>query len=88
MVTRSCLKTECQYPRKNASENECNFYYLWKQYLARFGGVKDSQEEAKVLTDQVNGVMGDDDDDEAAAAAPAAAAPVEGGNASDDGGVA
>jgi hypothetical protein len=26
---------------KNARENESNFYYLWKQYLARSGGVKD-----------------------------------------------
>ena len=63
---------------KNACENESNFYYLWKQYLERSGGTKDSPEVAKERTDRVNGVMGDDDDDEAAAAVPAAAAPAEG----------
>ena len=73
---------------KNARDNESNFYHLWKECLARSGGVKDSQEVAKELTDRVNDVMGDDNDDEAAAAAPAAAASAEGGSASDDGGVA
>jgi hypothetical protein len=73
---------------KNARENESNFYYLWKEYLARSGGVKDGPDVAKELTDRVNDVMGDDNDDEAAAAAPAAAASAEGGSASDDGGVA
>ena len=56
---------------KNASENESNFYLLWKQYLDKTGGTKDSPDVAKELTDRVNGVMGDDGDDEAAAAAPA-----------------
>ncbi len=71
---------------KNARENESNFYYLWKQYLAKSGGVKESPDVAKELTDRVNGVMGDDDEAEAAAPAAAAAPAEGGGGASDDGG--
>ena len=65
---------------KNARENESNFYHLWKEYLAKAGGVKESPDVAKELTDRLNGMMGDDD--EAEAAAPAEG----GGGASDDGG--
>ena len=49
---------------KDARENESNFYHLWKQYLDKTGGTKDSQDVAKELTDRVNGVMGDDGDDD------------------------
>ena len=65
---------------KNARENESNFYHLWRDYLAKAGGVKESPDVAKELIDRLNGVMGDDD--EAEAAAPAEG----GGGASDDGG--
>jgi hypothetical protein len=73
---------------KNACENESNFYLLWKQYLEKTGGTKDSPDVAKELTDQVNGVMGDDGDDEAVAAEPAAASQSEGGSGSEGGGAA
>ena len=54
---------------KMARENESNFYHLWKQYLANNGGVRESPDVAKEVTDRLNDVMGDDE--EAGAAAPA-----------------
>ena len=54
---------------KMARENESNFYHLWKQYLANNGGVRESPDLAKEVTDRLNDVMGDDE--EAGAAAPA-----------------
>ncbi len=52
---------------RNSRENEDNFYYLWKQYLVKSGGKKDSAAVEKQQIDLLNGVMGDDDDDGAAA---------------------
>jgi hypothetical protein len=87
-VPQSSILAFRSWALKNASENESNFYFLWKQCLEKTGGTKDSPDVAKELTDRVNGVMGDAGDDEAAAAEPAAASQSEGGSGSEGGGAA
>jgi hypothetical protein len=57
---------------RNSRENEGNFYYLWKQYLAKSGGKKDDAEVEKQQNDLFMGLFGDDDDDGAAAGGAAA----------------
>jgi hypothetical protein len=81
MDTSKCLKTWClkhtilafrNCALRNSRENEDNFYYHWKQYLAKSGGKKDGVEVEKQQTDRLMGVMGDDDDNGAAAGGAAA----------------
>ncbi len=56
-----------------ARKQERSFYYLWKEYLKKAGGSKESAEVTKERSDLFRGMMGDDDDDDGVAAGGAAA---------------
>ncbi len=57
----------------NAREQENSFYYLWKQYLKKSGGSKDSAEAEKEQLDLFKSMMGYDNNDNGLAAGGKAA---------------
>ena len=77
-VPQSCILSFRAVALKNARDNESNFYYLWKQHLAKSGGQKESAAVAKEMGDRLLEMMGDDDDDNGSGAAGAVAAPADG----------
>ena len=79
-VPQSCILSFRAVALKNARDNESNFYFLWKQHLAKSGVQKESVAVAKERDDRLEKMMADDDDDDdnGSGAAGAVAAPADG----------